>query len=119
VAVIYAVGTIVSGNGGSGPTGTEVGSDKLTEYIRDVRNDDSIKAAVLRIDSPGGSTVASDVIWRELMLLRARKPLVVSMSDLAASGGYYIAMPGHVIVARAGQPVLLEPFLVEQQMAAE
>ena len=94
IAVIYAVGTIVSGNGGTGPTGTEVGSDKLTEYIRDVRNDDSIKAAVLRIDSPGGSTVASDVIWRELMLLRARKPLVVSMSDLAASGGYYIAMPG-------------------------
>ena len=102
VAVIYAVGTIVSGNGGTGPTGTEVGSDKLTEYIRDVRNDDSIKAVVLRIDSPGGSTVASDVIWRELMLLRARKPLVVSMSDLAASGGYYIAMPGHVIVAQPG-----------------
>ena len=102
VALLYAVGTIVSGNGGTGPTGTEVGSDKLSEYIRAVRNDDSIKAAVLRIDSPGGSTVASDVIWRELMLLRARKPLVVSMSDLAASGGYYIAMPGHVIVAQPG-----------------
>lgn len=102
VAVIYAVGTIVSGNGGTGATGTEVGSDKLTEYIRDVRNDDSIKAVVLRVDSPGGSTVASDVIWRELMLLRARKPLVVSMSDLAASGGYYISMPGHVIVAQPG-----------------
>ena len=57
---------------------------------------------MLRIDSPGGSTVASDVIWRELMLLRERKPLVVSMSDLAASGGYYIAMPGHVIVAQPG-----------------
>lgn len=102
VAVIYAVGTIVSGNGGTGATGTEVGSDKLSEYIRTVRDDDSIKAAVLRVDSPGGSTVASDVIWRELMLLRARKPLVVSMSDLAASGGYYIAMPGHVIVAQPG-----------------
>ncbi len=102
VAVIYAVGTIVSGNGGTGPTGTEVGSDKLTEYIRKVRDDDAIKAAVLRVDSPGGSTVASDVIWRELMLLRARKPLIVSMSDLAASGGYYIAMPGHVIVAQPG-----------------
>ena len=102
VAVIYAVGTIVTGDGGSGPTGTEVGSDKLTRYIREVRNDDSIKAVVLRVDSPGGSTVASDVIWRELMLLRARKPLVVSMSDLAASGGYYIAMPGHVIVAQPG-----------------
>jgi protease IV len=102
VALLYAVGTIVSGDGGTGPMGTEVGSDKLTQYIREVRNDDSIKAAVLRIDSPGGSTVASDVIWRELMLLRARKPLVVSMSDLAASGGYYIAMPGHVIVAQPG-----------------
>ncbi len=102
IAVLYAVGTIVSGNGGSGPTGTEVGSDKLTQYIREVRNDDSVKAVVLRVDSPGGSTVASDVIWRELMLLRARKPLVVSMSDLAASGGYYIAMPGHVIVAQPG-----------------
>ena len=102
VAVLYAVGTIVSGNGGNGPMGAEVGSDKLTEYIREVRNDDSIKAAVLRVDSPGGSTVASDVIWRELMLLRARKPLVVSMSDLAASGGYYISMPGHVIVAQPG-----------------
>lgn len=102
VAVIYAVGTIVTGDGGTGATGTEVGSDKLTRYIREVRNDDSIKAVVLRVDSPGGSTVASDVIWRELMLLRARKPLVVSMSDLAASGGYYIAMPGHVIVAQPG-----------------
>lgn len=102
VAILYAIGTIVSGNGGSGPTGTEVGADKLSQYIREVRNDDSIKAVVLRIDSPGGSTVASDVIWRELMLLRARKPLVVSMSDLAASGGYYIAMPGHVIVAQPG-----------------
>lgn len=102
VAVIYAVGTIVSGDGGTGATGTEVGSDKLTRYIREVRNDDAIKAVVLRVDSPGGSTVASDVIWRELMLLRARKPLVVSMSDLAASGGYYIAMPGHVIVAQPG-----------------
>jgi protease-4 len=102
IAVLYAVGTIVSGDGGSGAMGVEVGSDKLTRYIREIRNDDSIKAAVLRIDSPGGSTVASDVIWRELMLLRARKPLVVSMSDLAASGGYYIAMPGHVIVAQPG-----------------
>lgn len=102
VAVLYAVGTIVSGRGGPGPIGAEVGSDRLSEYIRDVRNDDTIKAAVLRIDSPGGSTVASDVIWRELMLLRARKPLVVSMSDVAASGGYYIAMPGHVIVAQPG-----------------
>jgi protease-4 len=100
--VLYAVGTIVSGSSGDGPTGVTVGSDTLTEHIRAVRKDDSIKAAVLRIDSPGGSTVASDVIWRELMLLREKKPLVVSMSDLAASGGYYIAMPGHAIIAQPG-----------------
>ncbi len=102
VAVLYAVGTIVSGTSGDGPAGATVGSDTLAEHIREVRKDDSIKAAVLRIDSPGGSTVASDVIWRELTLLREKKPLVVSMSDLAASGGYYIAMPGHVIVAQPG-----------------
>jgi protease-4 len=57
---------------------------------------------VLRVDSPGGSSIASDVIWRELMLTREKKPLIVSMSDLAASGGYYIAMPGHAIVAQPG-----------------
>jgi protease-4 len=57
---------------------------------------------VLRVDSPGGSSIASDVIWRALMLAREEKPLVVSMGDLAASGGYYIAMPGHAIVAQPG-----------------
>jgi protease-4 len=102
VAVLYAIGTIVSGESGEGPTGVTVGSDSLTTHIRRIREDDSIKAVVLRIDSPGGSSVASDVIWRELMLLREKKPLVVSMSDLAASGGYYIAMPGHAIVAQPG-----------------
>lgn len=102
VAVLYAVGTIVSGESGEGPTGVTVGSDSLTPHIRRIRDDDSIKAVVLRIDSPGGSSVASDVIWRELMLLREKKPLIVSMSDLAASGGYYIAMPGHAIVAQPG-----------------
>lgn len=102
VAVLYAVGTIVSGESGEGPTGVTVGADSLAPYIRRIRQDDSIKAVVLRIDSPGGSTVASDIIWRELMLLREKKPLVVSMSDLAASGGYYIAMPAHAIVAQPG-----------------
>ena len=101
VALIYAVGTIASGNG-EGGDGSYVGSDTLVEYIEEAADDDGIKAIVLRIDSPGGSTVASDVIWRELMLARERKPLIVSMSDLAASGGYYIAMPGHVIVAQPG-----------------
>ena len=76
--------------------GPVVGSDTLVEYIRARREPTrTIKAIVLRIDSPGGSAMASDVIWRELMLMRdakPEKPLVVSMSDLAASGGYYIAM---------------------------
>ena len=102
IAVIYAVGTISSGRSGEGPDGTYAGSDTLVEYIQDAREDPSIKAVVLRVDSPGGSSVASDVIWRELMLLREEKPLIVSMSDLAASGGYYIAMAGHIIVAEPG-----------------
>jgi protease-4 len=102
VAVIYAVGTISSGRSGEGPDGTYAGSDTLVEYIQEAKDDPSIKAVVLRVDSPGGSSVASDVIWRELMLLREEKPLIVSMSDLAASGGYYIAMAGHVIVAEPG-----------------
>jgi protease-4 len=71
----------------------------MVEYIRKARADDDIKAIVLRIDSPGGSAIASDVIWREVMLTRAVKPVVASMSDVAASGGYYIAMPAHAIVA--------------------
>jgi protease-4 len=77
----------------------------LIEQIRDARDDDSIKAIVLRVDSPGGSALASDVIWRELMITRDAdntRPLIVSMSDLAASGGYYIAMAGNKIVAQPG-----------------
>ena len=72
------------------------------EYIEEAADDEGIKAIVLRIDSPGGSSVASDVIWRALTLARERKPLIASMSDLAASGGYYIAMPAHTIVAQPG-----------------
>ena len=71
----------------------------MADSLRKARADSSIKAIVLRIDSPGGSAIASDVIWREVMLTRNVKPLVASMSDVAASGGYYIAMPAHVIVA--------------------
>jgi len=104
VAVVYAAGAIVGGRGGFDPlNGTTVGSDALIEAIRDARKDPSVRAIVLRIDSPGGSATASDAIWRELMLTRDEKPdrpLIVSMSDLAASGGYYIAMPGEVIVAQ-------------------
>jgi len=101
LAVIYAVGAIVGGRSGFDPlNGETVGSETLIEAIRTARKDSSVRAIVLRVDSPGGSATASDAIWRELMLAREAKPLIVSMSDLAASGGYYIAMTGHAIVAQ-------------------
>ncbi len=105
IAVIHASGAIVSGRSGFDPlNGSVVGSDTLSRYIRRVRRDASIRAVVLRIDSPGGSAVASDAIWRELRVLKddedADRPLVASMSDLAASGGYYIAMAADTIVAQ-------------------
>jgi protease-4 len=100
IAVIYAVGLISSGQSGyDSPQGQVVGSDTLVDYLRKARADTSIKAIVLRIDSPGGSAIASDVIWREVQLTRAVKPVIASMSDVAASGGYYIAMPATAIVA--------------------
>jgi protease-4 len=106
IAIIYAVGTIVSGRSQYDPlNGALAGSDTLVRQIRRVRDDRSIDAIILRVDSPGGSSVASDVIWRELMITRdarPERPLITSMSDLAASGGYYISMPGQVIVAQPG-----------------
>ncbi len=104
VAVINAVGVINSGASGFDPVnGAVVGSDSLVAYIRQARADQSIRAIVLRVDSPGGSSTASDVIWRELSISRASgRPLIVSMSDLAASGGYYIALAGDAIVAQPG-----------------
>jgi len=106
IAVLYASGVIASGQSGYDPgNGAVVGSDTFVEQLRRLRDDDTIKAIVLRVDSPGGSSVASDVMWRELMITRDQKPsrpLVTSMSDLAASGGYYIAVPGQVIVAQPG-----------------
>ncbi len=104
IAVVYAAGTIVSGRSGFDPVnGPVVGSDTLIEHIRQARRDHSVRAIVLRVDSPGGSAAASDAVWRELMMTRSEKPdrpLVVSMGELAASGGYYIAMPAQVIVAQ-------------------
>jgi protease-4 len=106
IAVLYAVGTIVSGRSGFDPTsGDLVGSDTLIEDIRRIRDDSSIRGIVLRIDSPGGSSSASDAILRELQLTKKDdpdRPIVVSMSDLAASGGYYIALAGDEIVAQPG-----------------
>jgi len=96
------VGEIDSGTSGDGFDGRVLGSDTLADDIEQAREDDAVKAVVIRIDSPGGSSVASDVLWRELELTRDAKPLVASMSDLAASGGYFIAIPAHVIVAQPG-----------------
>jgi len=95
IAIIYAVGDIMGGNGSE----TQIGSEKLSEAIRKARLDDNVKAIVLRINSPGGSALASDVIWREVLLAKKVKPVVASMSDLAASGGYYIAAPCDSILA--------------------
>jgi protease-4 len=97
VALIYATGDIVPGHAKAG-SGL-LGSDTLIQRLRRARQDDRVKAVVLRIDSPGGSTLASDLIWRELERLRAEKPLVVCMGDLAASGGYYLSMSADAIVA--------------------
>jgi protease-4 len=101
VALVYAVGDIAPGESQNGPLGSEMaGSDTVAGAIREARKDDSIKAIVLRVDSPGGSGTASDVIWREVMLARRSKPVVVSMGDVAASGGYYIGMGSDGIVAQ-------------------
>jgi protease-4 len=104
IGVIYAAGTITGGKSGFDPlNGATLGSETLIEYIRQARHDTSLRAIVLRIDSPGGSATASEAIWRELMIARrerADRPIVASMSDLAASGGYYVAMPAQVIVAQ-------------------
>ncbi len=101
VAVVFALGTIVRGGGGSAPWTEEsyLGSDELATVLRDVGKDRSIAAVVLRIDSPGGSALASDFMLREIERLKAKKPVVVSMSDEAASGGYYIAAKANKIVA--------------------
>jgi protease-4 len=104
IAVIYMSGIIASGKGGFDPlNGDVVGSAALLKAIRAVRADSSLRGIVLRIDSPGGSSTASDVIWRELAVTRDQKParpMVASMSDLAASGGYYLAMAAQQIVAQ-------------------
>jgi protease IV len=104
IAVINAAGVINSGSSGFDPVnGPVVGADSLVGYIRRARADRSIRAIVLRVDSPGGSSTASDVIWRELSISRENnRPVIVSMSDLAASGGYYIALGGDAIVAQPG-----------------
>jgi protease-4 len=96
IAVIYAIGEIGSGEGDE----ENIGSKTLTKALVDARENDNVKAVVLRVNSPGGSALASDIICREAQLCAAKKPLIVSMGDLAASGGYYICTAADTIVAQ-------------------
>jgi protease IV len=104
VATIYAHGAIRSGRSGrGGPGGGGLGSDTVAAALRAAAADDGAAAVVLRVNSPGGSATASDVIWREVVRVRAAgKPVVVSMGDVAASGGYFISAPADVIVVQPG-----------------
>ncbi len=118
IAVIYATGDIGSGKSENSPGGAQsIGSETLSKAIRDAGEDKSIKAIVIRVDSPGGSGLASDIIWHAVEGAKAKKPVVVSMSDVAASGGYYISAGANKIIAEpstitgsigvfAGKPVV-------------
>jgi protease-4 len=99
IAVIYASGLIVSGDSGNSTSGELMGGDTIAAEMRRARNDSSIRAIVLRVDSGGGSALASEVIRREVDLAHQVKPVIVSMSDVAASGGYWISMNADKIVA--------------------
>ena len=96
IAVVYAVGEIESGEGDD----EKIGSERIAKAIRDARLDKNVKAIVLRVNSPGGSALASDVIWRETVLAQKAKPFIVSMGDVAASGGYYISCAADRIFAQ-------------------
>lgn len=104
MAVIYGVGTVTTGESRSRPGGGDgaMGADTLGEAFRDAAADDGVSAIVFRIDSPGGSALAADLIWQAAHAARERKPVVVSMSDVAASGGYYVAAPATRVVADPG-----------------
>jgi protease-4 len=118
IAVIYATGDIGSGSSANSPSGDQsIGSDTLAKAVNDAAADKTIKAIVLRVDSPGGSGLASDIIWHAVEAANQKKPVVVSMSDVAASGGYYISAAASKIIAQpstitgsigvlAGKPVL-------------
>ena len=97
IAVVYAEGMIVNGEGNF----DQVGGDRVSRELRKLRHDDEVKAIVLRVNSPGGSPVASEVVLRELKLIKNEKPVVVSMGSLAASGGYWIAANADTIIAEA------------------
>lgn len=99
-AIINAVGGINSGESGNSPlSGKSVGSDSLVRLLREAERDSNIKGVILRVDSPGGSALASDIMWRAIRTLSRKKPVVASMVDVAASGGYYLSMACDQIVA--------------------
>ena len=103
IALLVAEGEIIQGKSRDNPFGGRaVGDETLVEALREIRERKNIKAVVLRIDSPGGSGDASDAVWQEIRRVRRAKPVIVSMGDVAASGGYYLACAGDVIVADAG-----------------
>jgi protease IV len=103
VALVHATGPIRSGRSGRGPMGGGMGSDTVAGALRAAAGDERARAILLRVDSPGGSYVASDTIWREVVRARAGgKPIVVSMGNVAASGGYFISMAADMIVAQPG-----------------
>ncbi|MGH7214450.1 MAG: signal peptide peptidase SppA, partial [Tepidisphaeraceae bacterium] len=100
VALIYAAGTIIDGQGGEGMFGDGfVGSDTMRQALRSATRDENIKAIVIRIDSPGGSAVASEAMWQAARRAAAKKPLVISIGGMAASGGYYLASAGDMVFA--------------------
>jgi protease-4 len=102
VAIVYATGVINSGESQAGWDGTvaSMGSDTIVEALEDALEDEHVKAVVLRVNSPGGSALASDMIWRAIQRVRAQKPVIASMGSVAASGGYWISMGCSAIVAQ-------------------
>ncbi len=102
LAVVYAAGDLMPGQSQESPFGRVAGADTIIQGLRAAREDASVRAIILRIDSPGGSGTASDAIWREVQLARRAKPLIASMGDYAASGGFYVAMGADAIVAQPG-----------------
>jgi protease-4 len=99
IAVVYGVGAIISGGEGLYRQGEVITSEGMSNAIRKAADDDKVKAIIIRLDSPGGSGTASDVIWRQIREAAAKKPVIASVSDVAASGGYYLAMAADTIVA--------------------
>ncbi|RMH69307.1 MAG: signal peptide peptidase SppA [Gemmatimonadetes bacterium] len=101
IALIYGMGAITTGSDDYDPLmGRILGADDAISLIRKARDDKDVKAVIYRVNSPGGSGLASDLIWRELMITKEKKPVIVSMSDVAASGGYYISMCADSIIAQ-------------------